>query len=601
MLPIMSQTLLWARLWITCWVIGSVAFPSLATAQSPISWRESIPKTAVAVVRVAPAESWLEAPAVEQLRSLEGWKKLWRTPQLLQANAVLGVAELGLGMSTEEFLKGVSHGGMSGWVDLASGGAAIQGWARDATWLQEQVDRLSGVIAQQTGGKPEVREYREATAMQLGGMIFVHRQGRWLATGDKELAKRWVDQQMDDPGAAWEGPADLPENWKGTSDPAASNENSPAALISLWIDLETLRDNGVANELLGGKANDFNAELLLGGIMAVLNRAPHASADLRWDGARLRLDWQTPYDRQWADPDRLYSVGEPTPEGSALPLLEVPDSLASLSVYRDLSQMWLRSGDLFGQEVNDQLAQADTTLSTLFSGKDFGEEILGALQPQLRLVVAPKKFPEGQPIPSVQLPAFAIVGELEEPERMRKDFRRIFQSLIGFLNVAGAQEGQPQLDMELGGEPQNPLVTASYVPATDREASETAPIQYNFRPTLAFANQAMILSSDLDLATQLQRRLLEGTGGPSGTPGDNLLVEAKATPLLEVLQANRESIIAQNMLENGNTRQQAEGEWNLLAMGLSCFRGAGLRLAFDDLYRGTLWVELAGQDDSPTR
>jgi hypothetical protein len=218
----------------------------------------------------------------------------------------------------------------------------------------------------------------------------------------------------------------------------------------------------------------------------------------------------------------------------------------------------------------------------------------------LRLVVVPKKFSEGQPVPSIQLPSFAIVGELKEPERMRKDFRRIFQSLIGFLNVAGAQEGQPQLDMELGGDPQNPLVTAAYVPATDRDALEPAPIQYNFRPTLAFANQAMILSSDLDLATQLQRRLLEDSGEPSGTAGNNLLVEAKTTPLLEVLQANRESIIAQNMLEKGNTRQQAEGEWNLLAMGLSCFRGAGLRLAFDDLYRGTLWLELAGEDESPT-
>ncbi|MFN9447532.1 MAG: hypothetical protein ACK57Y_16080 [Pirellulaceae bacterium] len=596
----MSKTTLRRQLGIACWVIGSTIIPSLGLAQSPISWRESIPQTAVVVVRVAPAESWLEAPAVDQLRSSDGWRKLWRTPQLLQANAVLSVAELALGMSTKEFLRGISEGGLSGWVDLTSGGAALQGWARSTDWLEEQVDRLTGVIAQQTGGKPEVRQYREATAMQLGGLIFVRRQARWLATGDKELAKRWVDQQMDDPGAAWEGPADLPETWKGTADPTAIEDNSHGALMSFWIDLETLRQNGVANDLLGGKAKDFNAELLLGGIMAVLNRAPHATADLRWDGPRLRLDWQTPYDRQWADPDRLYSVGAPTPEGSAQPLLELPDSLASLSIYRDLSQMWLRSGDLFGQEVNDQLAQADATLSTLFSGKDFGEEILGALKPQLRLIVVPKKFSEGQPIPSVQLPAFALVGELEEPERMRKDFRRIFQSLIGFLNVAGAQEGQPQLDMELGGDTQNPLVTASYVPATDREGSEPAPIQYNFRPTLAFADRAMILASDLDLATLLQQKLLEGAAEPRGTAGDNLLVEARATPLLEVLQANRESIIAQNMLEKGNTRQQAEGEWNLMAMGLSCFRGAGLRLAFDDLYRGTLWVELAGKDDAPT-
>ncbi len=34
------------------------------------------------------------------------------------------------------------------------------------------------------------------------------------------------------------------------------------------------------------------------------------------------------------------------------------------------------------------LAQADSTLTTLFSGKDFAEDILGVIEPHLQLVVA---------------------------------------------------------------------------------------------------------------------------------------------------------------------------------------------------------------------
>ena len=47
------------------------------------------------------------------------------------------------------------------------------------------------------------------------------------------------------------------------------------------------------------------------------------------------------------------------------------DTIVSLSSYRDVSAMWLRAGDLFNEQTNEELAKADSGLTTLFSGKDF--------------------------------------------------------------------------------------------------------------------------------------------------------------------------------------------------------------------------------------
>ncbi len=48
--------------------------------------------------------------------------------------------------------------------------------------------------------------------------------------------------------------------------------------------------------------------------------------------------------------------------------------------------MWLRAGDLFDEGMNEKLAQADSQLATLFSGKDFGEDILSAFAPQVQFL-----------------------------------------------------------------------------------------------------------------------------------------------------------------------------------------------------------------------
>jgi hypothetical protein len=249
-------------------------------------------------------------------------------------------------------------------------------------------------------------------------------------------------------------------------------------------------------------------------------------------------------------------------QGTAPALTPLPDAIARLSTYRDLSQLWLRAGDLFDQKVNDDLAQADNTLTTLFSGKDFGEDILGAIEPQFQVMVTPQVLQPNQPVPAVQLPSFALCGTMKSP--LQRDLRRIYQNAIGFLNIVGAMEGNPQMDLQSDKDPnqQAEYIWAEYAIDSDKKYTNGLPIHFNFQPCLAFHGQSVIVASHVDLA----RKIVAAQGSPqlNTMSKSNTLLSVDGTSLTKVLKDNREQLISNNVLEKGHSRKKAEAETDML-------------------------------------
>ena len=66
---------------------------------------------------------------------------------------------------------------------------------------------------------------------------------------------------------------------------------------------------------------------------------------------------------------------------------------------------------------------------------------------------------------------------------MKADLNRTFISGIGFINIIGAMEGQPQFDIALEEVDGASLVSTKYLKPLD---GEPVAIQYNFSPTIAF-------------------------------------------------------------------------------------------------------------------
>jgi hypothetical protein len=61
-----------------------------------------------------------------------------------------------------------------------------------------------------------------------------------------------------------------------------------------------------------------------------------------------------------------------------------------------------------------------------------------------------------------------LIFRLKEPEKMQRELKVVFQSLIGFLNIAGAQQGQPPLDVNTEMLGDHLIVSTAYLPDSDQ-------------------------------------------------------------------------------------------------------------------------------------
>lgn len=518
-------------------------------------------------------ESLWNHPVRLRAMKIDGVEDALKTPQYLQFRAVVSIVEAQLGVTWREALKMATANGLHIGLDMETEGLVVLIQAEDASQRDRMLSKIIQMARDDAKRKGEEdpfesREYRGVTAYK-GDNLVLASFGPWLMVTNKgELARQVVDTHQD-------GSESSLANLKLFQAARESIESSPAA----WgiVNLELIRDRGGAQELLRDRTDNILAEMLIGGIQSRLLHAPFATIAVRGRGNQLQLEVSAHRGQPEKDDVREYYFG-PEGDGQAPALLRADGTLLAVSMYRDLAQMWLRSGDLVTDQAVDQLNEADSNLSNLFAGKDFGEDILGAMRPGIQLVVRRQVFEDRLPQPAVKLPALALVMHLKDPAEMRPELRRIFQSLIGFLNVAGAANGQPQLDMDMKSDANIQLVTTSYVPGREERESREARINFNFSPSVGFVGDRFILSSTRELAVELTK----SSGEEPSSSQFNTDARADVTNVVQVLQDNREQLIAQNMLEKGHERAAAEREIDGLLTLLSFVEDARLQLKNSD-------------------
>lgn len=564
---------------------------TLDPAKAKLEAERWLPPDALAYAQIAPASVWLDHPLRRAIAESEPFSRIWNSPDVLNARTGLLAAEWATGMKLETFLERISAGGVYAAIDSEGRGIVILARTSDAKWLQRTLTKLVEFARsnqpknreeQQAEGAVKSAKYRGIQGHQINGAVFAF-VGPWLVMSNRsELAKEVLDRHLD---GAESTLADAPWRVSPTHGPCVfpsgvSDAGEKMPIATAEIDLARVRELFPTNDLFRKQTKDFGAELLLGGILALVQHAPCIAIDLSMEPEALSAEASFPTRMEWFEDAREHYVG-PQGHGKSLPCLEVDGALASLSTYRNLSELWLRAGDLFDQQINDQLAQADNTLTTLFSGKDFGTEILGAIEPELRMVAVPQAWQPSQLQPSVKLPAFALVARLKQPEVMRKELKRIFQSFIGFLNVIGAMEGNPQLDLMSEVCENGPMYWADYVIDADRNYENGLPIQYNFAPAIAFVGDHVILSSHRDLARKWVQgaERLDASSVPTTPTHTELVVHGGM--MHQMLIANRDNLIAQNMLEKGHSRHEAMKEVDQLLHLVEWIDRMELAIAFD--------------------
>ena len=549
-----------------------------ASAQQ-ITAAQLFPKSTVLYSEITEPPKLLELVLHHPLRSkldqVPAFRKAIKSPEFLKFQLGVGLFEGHMGMPWNEALAAIGAGGVYFAFDAKSQGAAVLVKAKDLDTLINLRKALFQVIqvGAQAEGKPDPinkGEYRGLTAYEVNKVKLIALDSWLLITNKDELGKRIVDQHLD-----------------GGSETLAQHEEFIAAAatkpesVTAWsfTDIATIREAGAMKDFYSGRTDNIVAEMLLGGLVSNLKNTPYSTAALSITDAQLQLSVRTPHSAEWIG-DREYYFGTDN-SGTAQQPIVLLDSIFTLSTYRDLSQMWLRAGDLMTDKANDQLAQADSQLTTFFSGKDFGQDILGSLYPELQVVVT-RQNPEDFVVkPAIKLPAFAIVARMHTPETTVPQFRRVFQSFIGFINVIGAMNGQPQLDLAMESTSQMQLVTASYVPEQDDKDSQ-AKINFNFSPSILFTGERLVLASSKQLAAELA----EAAAAPpvalntaAGDPKPNTVGVLEVATLREILADNQAQLVAQNMLDKGHSQAAAEQEIELFMSLVSLFQSGDIALS----------------------
>ena len=502
-------------------------------------------------------------PLVAAIAELPQFKELIASPQFVIATLATALVEAQTNESILSSLKSNLALGLAIGFDPESEGLAIIFRSNDEAKLKRLVGTILKVVA--GGAKQEGRPvpfqkgtYRELVTAEFGDAVIARYQDWFIVSNKRALAKTIGDNLMD-----------------GTKNSLATQTWFKAAVKSqspsdVWVamDLTSVREKGLAPDLFRGRTNNPGAELVLGGLLDAFKHAPCLSGHLNFD-RQLDLTFELPFDPQWADSARRFFYGENLQGTAPQPLL--PKRLvANLVSYRDVADWWLSKENLFEENVIAQLAQADSQLSTIFSGMDFGEDVLGALQPGIQIVVTEKTFTDKY-VPDIRLPAFALVGKLKESDQIRRKMKIAYQSLIGFANITLGMEGQPQLDLETEDIGEAKISAAQYV---YDDKTEAGLLLFNFSPTMAFQGPYMILSSDRELAIELTKLVVElpPKGTANSAPDDapsrpailNTHFDFDSVVLSRILKNNRDGMVSQNMLEKGHGRKEAETEVDLI-------------------------------------
>ena len=332
---------------------------------------------------------------------------------------------------------------------------------------------------------------------------------------------------------------------------------SPAALAFLMT----------RNQATTNAPPDPMAELLFAGYRDAVAADRWLSADLSARGRSLALH-VTAGAKPPAPGAPTAFAWPPDPADGACPFPPVPGQIASVSLFRNLRDFYAAKDALFPERTS-QLIFFENMMGIFFTGRDLADDVMGAVAPHLRLVVAEPAFDPAIGTPAVKVPALALVFRMRDPSRFAPVMEEAWQKALGMINFTRGQQAQPGLIIDRldHGRVRYTCAAFSAREEADRTKLDT---RFNFRPSIACAGEHLILGS----TDSIVNALIDAAGAPSPPPipGANSLVEFDGVRVAAALEANREYLVRQNMVKKGQDHAKASQEMTSL---IALLRGLG--------------------------
>jgi len=238
------------------------------------------------------------------------------------------------------------------------------------------------------------------------------------------------------------------------------------------------------------------------------------------------------------------------PDKGVLPNLTVPRRIAVLSLYRDLRLFYQAKDQLFPERTSE-LIFFENMMGIFFSGRELTDDVLAQFKPQIRLVAATQEYDPAIGIPEEQIPAFAAILQMSDPENFAEVVEEAWQKAIGLSNFTRGQQALPGVIIDRPVHSGIPFSAARFSSLGIKDRSKIDS-RFNYQPSLAMVGDYVILSSTEGLARDLIDSVLRVTKDPARplAPAHSLL-EFDGKMLAAALEANRGTLAREEMLKEG--------------------------------------------------
>jgi hypothetical protein len=372
---------------------------------------------------------------------------------------------------------------------------------------------------------------------------------------------------------------------------AAKRAAGPDVIATVFTNLKPLMQLPKVARLLEQQSNNPLAALSFAGIVEAVRDSNWLALGLHVEDSKLVF--RASVDGKTVAPTSPAAFALPGKLGEGvLPNVSVPRRVAALSLYRDLHQFYAAKDDLFPDRTSG-LIFFENMMGIFFSGRDLTSEVLAETKPEIRFVVAEQEYDPAMGTPQIKLPAFAAILRLRHPEQFNEVAEEAWQKAVGLVNFTRGQQAMPGLIID---RPYQGKIkyTVAYFSTSGIEDKAHLDQRFNFRPALAMPGEYLVLSSTDGLARDLIDALnqeMEYAVKPSA--GIHSLAEIEGGQLASILEANRITLVRQNMVNKGSTQEQAEAGIDMLISLIELLNSAKLSIGVQEgLTRAQLEMKL---------
>ncbi len=549
-------------------VILLVVVP-LAAAAEVASPARLMPPSALAYVEVTQADLLVEKALDPTLHKLleqaKDVKKYYASEQYRQAKVGVALVEARMNAKWPAIVRDLA-GSVHAAFDPQTNAALFVLRARNEETLAKLHTTLADLVELDAASKGQPspvksKEYQGVTGWTFGNNEYHAVVDDLFVSSNKPDGVKGLIDRLKDPS--------LP-NLTGVEEfQKAKAEVASGQTAWGLLRMASVREQAKFQQALDKQSNNPLLELLAGGVLEVLRDTPLLVGSLHAEQDQWRLNFELPRMSQPREPREWFFAQSESPAAPLKP----KGTIASFVLNRDVAGMWIARDDLFDEATRTKLAQADSGLGLYFAGRDFGTQILGEMGHQWQLLFTRQEFSQMQPVPSIKLPAAALVLQMKQPEQLSTTLLLGYQKIVGLINLVGTEKGNPQ--MLLGGEDYKgvSITKATFLPPADEQ--QAAAIHYNASPSCARVGDRFVFGSTVGIVKSVIDALKEPT--QEALQGQTML-SVDLAQVAAVVGDNREAIISQNMLQEGNTREEAEGEVGVLLQVLQAVSRAGLRM-----------------------